>query len=82
MVKPSKLSDQMDHHVCRLQALLWSIIPYLECEPLPRQRLPRLYGDVYLPVDQPLRVARALRLPEQVVHPIPGALHVGSERVN
>ena len=50
----------------------------LEGEPLPGERLPRLDGDVDLLVDESLRVARALRLPEQVVHPTAGALHVGS----
>ena len=55
---------------------------YLEGEPLPRQRLPRLDGDVDLLVDQPLGVARALRLPEQVVHPVPGTLHVGPGSVD
>ena len=55
---------------------------YLECESLPGEGLPGLDGDVDLLVDEPLRVARALRLTQQVVHPRTGALHVRSANVN
>ena len=57
-------------------------ISYLECESLPGEGLPGLDGDVDLLVDEPLRVARALRLPQQVVHPRTGALHVRSANVH
>ena len=55
---------------------------YLECESLPGEGLPGLDGDVDLLVDEALRVARALRLPQQVVHPRTGALHVRSANLH
>ena len=65
-----------------LFAFLVNRFRYLECESLPGERLPGLDGDVDLLVDEPLRVARALRLTQQVVHPRTGALHVRSANLH